>query len=110
MPSAPLIRFQAAILDYPDSPYVIEHFLNVGDPEQRKILYRLARQPVLLFDFFGNDYEYRYSKEVLHPEKTRTELSLVTSVADGYWSRLPEGRRDFDRAKDEYQRRYPLSP
>ena len=108
MPSAPLVHFQAAILDNPWSPYLLEHFLNVADPEQAEILTRLVRQEQLCFDYFGTDYEYRYSKYLVHPADLRGGLSkLIDQALDYQRSLLTEGR-DFDRAKMDYQRQVPL--
>lgn len=45
---------------------MFETFLNVGDKEQRGYLERLTLQPMLLFDFFGEDFTYRYTKQPDH--------------------------------------------
>jgi hypothetical protein len=37
MPTAPLIRFRAAIMDNPANPYVFEHFLTLQDPDQARV-------------------------------------------------------------------------
>ena len=74
MPTAPLIRYRAEILDNPYSPYVLEHFLNVSDPDQARCLSRLVKQPELSFDFYGAEFEYTYSKKVTHPEAMRHQL------------------------------------
>ena len=108
MPSAPLVRFQAVILDNPWSPYMFEHFLNVADPEQTAILARLAGQEQLCFDYYGTDYEYRYSKYLEHPAEMRGQLDELIARAIDYQSSLREEWRDFDLAKLEYQRRVPL--
>ena len=107
MPTAPLIRFRAAILDEPSTPYVFEHFLNIADPEQSRALVRLIGQEALSFDFFDEEYEYRYSKYLEHPVLMRRELHQLAEQAWGYWGSLSPQRRDFDRAKAEFQRRFP---
>ncbi len=108
MPSAALIRFHAAILDDPASPYALEHFLNIGDPEQAKVLARLVQQEELAFDFFGDVYEYHYSKHFEHPADMRAQLAAIVRRAQDYWLSIPAEDQDFDRAKAEFQHRFPV--
>lgn len=62
-----MLRLRVAILNRPEAPpFVFETFLNVGDKEQRGYLERLTLQPMLLFDFFGEDFTYRYTKQPDH--------------------------------------------
>ena len=104
MPSAPLIRFRAAILDTPDNSYVLEHFLNLEDPGQAHCLARLVDQEELIFDFYGQDYEYAYSKKIAHPPARRQDLQEIVRWAIEYYGTIPERERDFDRAKALFQR------
>lgn len=108
LPTAPVIRLRAAILDRPEVPFVLETFLNIGDEEQREVLERLTRQPVLSFDFFGEDFTYCYTKQLDHPPRIRRELAELARLALAYWEALPVSERDFDRAEREFQRRWPL--
>ena len=108
MPTAPLIRYRAVILDDPQAPYLFENFLNIADPEQARCLAGLAQQENLVFDFFGSDYEYRISSEIAHDERMRARLDAITRRAVDLYGQIPAGQRDFDRAKAEFQRDYPL--
>lgn len=108
MPTAPLLRFRATILDDPRSPYVLEHFLNMADPEQARILSRLKKQKELGFDFFGEEYEYQHTKRLDHPERMREQLRGLVSQAVDYWGALEPSERDFDQAKAEFQCRWGL--
>lgn len=108
MPTAPLIRFRATILDDPRSPYALEHFLNTSDLEQARILSRLIEQKELSFDFFGAEFEFRYSKHLDHPIRMREQLRWCVQQAKDYWATLDPEERDFDLAKAEFQRRWPL--
>ncbi|HEX9597289.1 MAG TPA: hypothetical protein VF982_10455 [Anaerolineales bacterium] len=104
MPTAPLIRFRAAILDKPSEPYVLEHFLNLADPEQARCLARLVNQKELTLDFYGQDYEYAYSKQLAHPAERRQDLQEIVRWAIEYYGSIPAHARDFDRAKALFQR------
>ena len=108
MASAPLIRGRVAIEDDPAAPYLLEHFLNVGDPDQARCLARLVQQAELSFDFFGDEFEYRYSKKVAHPAVMRRRLVQMVRRAIEYYDKIPPAERDFDRAKAEFQRRFPV--
>jgi hypothetical protein len=108
MPTAPLIRFRATILDDPRSPYLLEHFLNIADPDQARCLSRLVEQEELSFDFYGEEYEYAYSKHLPHPEAMRKMLHTLIGRAIEYWGDIPGEYRDFDRAKAEFQKRMPI--
>lgn len=108
MPTAPLIRHLSVILDNPASPYRLEHFLNVGDPDQARGLSRLVSQPELSFDFYGEEFEYAYSTVVPHPAEIREGLAARVRKAIEYYGEIPAARRDFDRAKAEFQRAFPL--
>jgi len=108
LPSAPVIRLRLLILDDPDHPFLVETFLNVGDEEQREYLESLASQRMLPFDFFGEDFTYRYTKELNHPSRMRRNLAALIRQAAHYWDTLPASERDFDRAKAEFQRQFPL--
>jgi len=106
MPTAPLIRFRGSILDNPDAPYILENFLNIEDPEQARLLDRLIGQETLVFDFFGEVYEYRYSKHFEHPPEVRQQLDELVRQAQAYWDSIPPARRSFDRAKAAFQLRF----
>lgn len=108
MPTAPLIRHLSVILDKPSSPYRLEHFLNVGDPDQARCLSRLVSQPELSFDFYGEEFEYAYSTVVPHPAEIREGLEARVRQAIEYYGEIPAEGRDFDRAKAAFQRAFPL--
>lgn len=108
MPSAPLIRFRALILDDLLAPFGLENFLNIDDPGQARCLQLLAGQDFLSFDFFGEDYEYVGSTYLDHDEDTRGGLEGLVARAEAYWSSLPKQEQDFDRAKAEFLHRYPV--
>ena len=108
MPTAPLIRFHATVLDDPRDPFALEHFLNVTDTTDARMLGQLVSQEGLIFDFFGQEYEYRHSKHTAHPMNVRQQLHRLVVEAMEYAGRLPLEKRNFGRAKVEFQRRWPL--
>jgi hypothetical protein len=108
MLTAPLIRYRAAILDNPYSPYVLEHFLNVSDPDQARCLSHLVKQPELSFDFYGAEFEYIHSKKVTHPVAMRQRLEQIVRRAIEFYGEILTEERDFDRAKAEFQRHFPV--
>lgn len=108
MPTAPLIRFRAALLDNPYSPYVLEHFLNVDDHDQARSLSRLVKQEALTFDLFGDGYEYAYSSYFPHPPSMRQDLHRIVRQAIQQYGEISARQRDFDRAKALFQRRFAI--
>lgn len=108
MPTAPLIRFAAAFLDDVYHPYRLEHFLNISDPDQARCLSRLIEQSELRFDFYDAEYEFTFSKPVVHPEFRREKLAFLMREAVNHYGTLPPDQRDFDRAKAAFQRAFPL--
>ena len=108
MPTAPLIRFTSAVLDDPNHPYRLEHFLNVRDVTQGRSLARLVAQKGLVFDFYGVEYEYAFSKRFAHPDAMRARLAILIQQAIVYDGTIPAHRRDFDQAKAAFQRAFPL--
>ena len=108
MPTAPLIRFCALIVDNPYNPYRYEHFLNVEDRDQAHCLAQLVNQGELSFDFFGSDYEYAYSKQTAHPPIQRARLQQIVEQAIAYYGDIAASQRDFDRAKAVFQGSSPL--
>ena len=108
MPTAPLIRFTSAVLDDPNHPYRLEHFLNVEDVAQSRCLARLAAQKELVLDFYGVENEYAFSKRFAHPDAMRARLAILVQQAIAYDSTIPAHRRDFDQAKAAFQRTFPV--
>lgn len=108
MPSAPLIRFRALIIDDLLAPFGLEHFLNIDEPDQARCLQLLAGQNFLSFDFFGEDYEYVGSTYLDHDEDMRSGLEGLIARAQAYWNSLPKQEQDFDRAKAEFLHRFPV--
>jgi hypothetical protein len=108
MPTAPLIRFQAVIVDNPANPYRLDHFLNVADPDQARCLSRLVQQEVIHFDMYGDEYEYAYAKQIAHQEEMRQRLDAIVRQAIDDYGAIPTEQRDFDAAKTAFQRAFPL--
>lgn len=106
LPTAPLIRFEAVILDDPTHAFDLEHFLNVADRAQARCLARLLNQEEIVFDFYGSDYQYAGSQQIAHPEAMRQELQAIVRRAVEHYGRIPPGQRNFDRAKAEFTRRF----
>jgi hypothetical protein len=104
MPTAPLIRFAAAFLDDVYHPYRLEHFLNIGDPDQARCLSRLIEQSALHFDFYDAEYEFTFSKPVVHPAFRRAKLATLIREAVNHYGTIPPQQRDFDHAKALFQR------
>jgi hypothetical protein len=108
MPTAPLIRFAAALFDNLYDPFRLEHFLNIGDPDQARCLSRLTQQSTLSFDFYDFDYEFTFSRPFAHPALMRARLESVVQQAVNYYDTIPPDQRDFDQAKELFQRYFPL--
>ena len=104
MPTAPLIRLELVILDHPNSPFLFESFLNVGEEEQANILAQLAGQDKLYLVFYGDDLRYRYTKIIPHDIQQWQLLDELTVEAHDYWESLQPEERDFDRAKAMFMR------
>jgi len=104
MPTAPLVRLEATILDDLVNPYHFESFLNVNDPQQLGILTELAGQEALHLAFYGDDLAYRYTKSVPQSEQQWQQLDEILERALAYWEQLPEEVRDFDQAKAVFMR------
>jgi hypothetical protein len=105
MPTAPLIRFQALVMDRFGAPYQIEHFLDVADRAQARCLARLVKQEELVFDFYGSDYAYAYSQQVYHSAEMRALLQRIAAQAVDYYGDVPASHRDFARARALFQQR-----
>jgi hypothetical protein len=108
LPSAPVLRLRAVILDQPQNPYTFESFLNVGAETDTRVLEQLLSQEELYLAFYGEDFTHRFTKVVEHDEARREELRLLVDLVQAYCQSIPEGERNFDRAKAEFQRRVPL--
>ncbi|MCL4266688.1 MAG: hypothetical protein KJ069_26080 [Anaerolineae bacterium] len=106
MPTAPLIRLEMVIVDNPVNPFCFESFLNVGEPDQLRILARLASQGHLHMAFYGGDLTYQYTKSIHHDEQQWQQLDEITELALVYWQALPPDQRDFDQAKAAYIRQF----
>ena len=75
---------------------------------RRVCLSQLVQQQRLSFDFFGDTFEYAYSKYVANPERMRQALHELVRQAIEYYGEIPAGKRDFDQAKAEFQRQHPV--
>ena len=107
MPTAPLIRLDVKILDHPTNPYMFESFLNVAAEDQARVLDQLANQDQLYLAFYGDGLDYRFTKIIQHDRQHWQCLDEMVDWACRYWDTIPPEQRDFDRAKDEFMRRYP---
>jgi hypothetical protein len=108
LPSAPVLRLRAMILDQPHNPYTFESFLNVGAETDARLLEQLFSQGELYLAFYGEDFTHRFTKVVEQSEPQRVQLAQLVEMAQAHWRSLSEGERDFDRAKAEFQRRFAL--
>lgn len=108
MATAPLLRLKLIIIDQPQNPYRFESFLNVGQEHDTRLLEELLSQEQLYLAFYGEDFAFRFVKVIDHKEGQREQLRQLVDRAADYWRKLPEGQQDFDRAKVEFQRRFPL--
>ena len=66
------------------------------------------QQQRLSFDFFGDTFEYVFSKYMANPERMRKALHELVRQAIEYYGEIPAGKRDFDQAKAEFQRQHPV--
>ena len=108
MPTAPVLRLNLTIIDQPQNPFRYESFLNIGDPDQGRVLDRLLHQEKLYLSFYGNGFGYRFTKAIEHDAAQRAQLSNLVAQATAHWQNIPAIERDFDRAKIEFQRYFPL--
>ena len=108
LPAAPVIRLNLAILDHPQNPYRYESFLNIGDEDQARILEILVGQEELYFPFYGDDFGHRFTKVISHDVTQRAQLQDLATQALDHWQTISPDQRDFDRAKAEFQQRFPL--
>jgi hypothetical protein len=58
--------------------------------------------------FHGDDFTHRFTKVIEHNSAQQEQLRQLANQAIDYWRELPEAQRDFDRAKAEFQRYFPL--
>lgn len=108
LPTAPVIRLNLVILDQPQNPYRFESFLNIGDEDQARILAIMLTQEQLILPFYGDDFSQQLAKVMPHEAEQRRQLGALVEQAAVHWQGIPTDRRDFDRAKAEFQQRYPL--
>ncbi|MEW6406932.1 MAG: hypothetical protein AB1649_34575, partial [Chloroflexota bacterium] len=108
MPTAPLLRLSLTILDRPHNPYRFESFLNVDQEHDIGIVDRLVSQKSLYLAFYGQDLNHRFTKIIDHDEEQRQGLRRLAERAIDHWAKLPDHQRNFDRAKIEFQQRFPL--
>jgi hypothetical protein len=109
MPTAPVLRLSLQIIDQPLNPYKFESFLNIGREEDARVVTTLGSQETLYLTFYGQDLTYRFTKVIGHNASQREHLHRLAELAADRWNHIPEAQRDFDQAKAEFQRRYPLS-
>jgi hypothetical protein len=108
MPTAPLLRLEITIFDHPQNPYRFESFLNIGQEDDTRLVEQLLSQEKLYFAFHGEDFTHRLTRVLDHSEIQREQLHRLVGQANDHWEETPKQRRDFDRAKADFQRRFPL--
>ena len=108
MSTAPLLRLEITIFDQPTNPFRFESFLNTSCKDDARIVEQLSTQEELYLAFHGEDFIHRFTKVVGHSEIQRDQLHRLADQADEHWNHIPEAQRDFDRAKAEFQRRFPM--
>jgi hypothetical protein len=94
------------ILDRPTNPFKFESFLNVAEESQVEVLAQLANQEQLYLAFYGDDLSHRFTKIVRHDGQQWQYLDELVDEATRHWDRIPPEERDFDRAKEEFMRRF----
>lgn len=99
MPTAPVIRLELTVMDRPESPYLLESFLNVGHKDQARVLARLSDQEELYLAFYGDDFTHRFTKIIKHDDKQREQLNELVGRAIDHRGKIPAHQRDFNRAK-----------
>jgi hypothetical protein len=109
MPTAPLLRLSLQIIDQPLDPYKFESFLNMGRVEDARVVATLGSQESLYLSFYGQELTYRFTKVIGHNASQREQLQRLAELAADRWRQIPEAQRDFDQAKAEFQRCYPLA-
>jgi hypothetical protein len=108
MPTAPLIRLHVTILDRPHHPYRFEAFFNISSPESCRILSEQLGQDSLILAFLREDLEHRFSKMLPFAKEERRAVHQLIGQAIEHLATIPEGKRDFDPAKAEFQKRCEL--
>jgi hypothetical protein len=68
----------------------------------------MIEQSVLHFDFYDAEYEFTFSKPVVHPEFRRAKLAFLMREAVNHYGTIPPDQLDFDRAKALFQRLYSM--
>jgi hypothetical protein len=106
MRSGPLIRLELVILDDPAQPYLFESFLNVAEKDQARVLAQLIRQDRLRLAFYGDHLNHRFTKIVPQDVQQRQQLAELVQEAIAHWAEIPAHQRDYDRAKEEFIRRF----
>lgn len=108
LPTAPVLRLRAVIMDDPHNPYRFESFLQVGQEDDARLLDELTSQEQLYLAFYGENLTHRFTKVVVQSEEKREELARLVEAARAHWHSIPEGERDVEQAKAEFQRRFAL--
>ncbi|MFC1790191.1 hypothetical protein ACFLZP_01755 [Patescibacteria group bacterium] len=105
MPTAPLIRFQAATQGDQTNTHQFESILYIAQPDHLTMLLQLADQARLYFVLYGDDLKYHFTKIVGHAPQQRQALEKIVFEAMAYQNQIPRGKRDYHSALVEYQRR-----
>lgn len=107
-PLAPVVRVVFWIFDRPTTPYCMETFVNVADPQQQREFASLADQTEFQLHFYDEELRHRLTKRVTHRqgERARTVLQQAVDSAE----KIPAWLYDFDLAKREIMKRVEWPP
>jgi len=99
---------EITIFDRPANPYRFESFFNTDREDDARMVEQLGTQEELYLAFHGEDFIHCFTKVIGHSEIQRDHLHRLADQAADHWDTIPQTQRDFDRAKVEFQSRFPL--
>jgi len=109
LPNSPVLRIKFTFFDKPTNPYQSECFFNVASQEDKEILQILTELPYFNLACFDMENQFVWGRRYNHREFQRRELQQLIEKAGQHLETIPQSLRDFDTAKEEFMRRYPLS-
>ena len=109
LPNSPVIRIKFTFFDESTNPYRSECFFNVASQEDKEILQVLTELPYFNIGCFDMENQFVWGRRYNHRELQRRELQQLIEKAEQHLETIPQSVRDFDSAKQEFMRRYPLS-
>jgi len=108
LPNSPVIRIRFTFFDEPTNPYRSECFFNITSQEDKEILQTLTELPYFNIACFDMENQFVWGRRYNHRELQREELKQLIEKAEQHLETIPQSVRDFDVAKEEFMRRYPL--